>query len=83
MAVAKIVLPQHFGVATLQELRILLVEGSKMCTFLQGEVFELQHSEVGVLLEGFVKQEGSSEILAAPVGLVFHNGEADPAAKGI
>lgn len=68
-------LAQQFDVVSLQEMRSIIMEGSTMRTFLRGEVFELAPHEVGILLEGFAKKEGSNEILAAPAGLTFSNGE--------
>jgi hypothetical protein len=81
LALAKIVLAPQFDMATLQEMRALVMEGSNMRTFLRGEVFKLENREAGLLLEGFVKQEGSTEILAAPVGLVLKTPLPSPAGQ--
>ncbi|XP_024361415.1 sodium/hydrogen exchanger 8 isoform X2 [Physcomitrium patens] len=69
LAVAKIVLGPQFDMATLQDIRALVMEGSSMRIFLRGEVFELRHKEMGLLLEGFVRQENSTELITAPAGL--------------
>ncbi|KAG0575636.1 hypothetical protein KC19_5G019200 [Ceratodon purpureus] len=71
LAVAKIVLALQFEKATLQEMRALVMEGSFMRIFLRGEIFELRYKEIGILLEGFVKQEDSTDIITAPAGLTL------------
>ncbi|KAG0600449.1 hypothetical protein M758_11G035100 [Ceratodon purpureus] len=79
LAVAKIVLASQFDRATLQEIRALVAECSSMRIFLRGEVFELRHREMGVLLEGFVRQESSTEIITAPAGLILKTPLPSPA----
>lgn len=81
LAVAKIVLASQFDRATLQEIRALVAECSSMRIFLRGEVFELRHREMGVLLEGFVRQENSTEIITAPAGLILRTPLLSPAGQ--
>jgi hypothetical protein len=81
LAVAKIVLAAQFDGATLQEIRALVAESSSMRIFLRGEVFELRHREMGVLLEGFVRQENSTEIVTAPAGLILKTPLLSPAGQ--
>jgi hypothetical protein len=71
LAVAKIVLALQFEKATLQEMRALVMEGSSMRIFLRGEIFELRYKEIGMLLEGFIRQENSTEIITAPAALAL------------
>ena len=52
-------------------MRALVMEGSFMRIFLRGEIFELRYKEIGILLEGFVKQEDSTDIITAPAGLTL------------
>lgn len=42
-----------------------------MRTYIRGEVIEVEVSKIGILLEGFVKQEGKDDVIGAPAGL--HN----------
>lgn len=81
LAVSKIVLAPQFEKATLQEMRALVMEGSSMRIFLRGEVFELRHREIGVLLEGFVRQDKSTEIITAPAGLMLKTPLPSPAGQ--
>lgn len=71
LAVAKIVLVLQFEKATLQEMRALVMEGSSMRIFLRGEIFELRYKEIGMLLEGFIRQENSTEIITAPAAIAL------------
>lgn len=68
--VAKIVMPQWFESITMQELRAAMVEGAGSKTYINGEVIEIRHGEVGVLLEGHLKVHGKGAIISAPAGLV-------------
>ncbi|KAI5075495.1 hypothetical protein GOP47_0009571 [Adiantum capillus-veneris] len=76
LAVAKILLPEDFERTALQELRVLTMERSIMRIYLKGEVIGIIPGEVGFLLEGFLKQEGTEEILVAPCALTNNPGEA-------
>lgn len=75
LAVAKILLPEQFEGITIQELRVFVMEGSTIRTYLWGEVIDILQGEIGILLEGFLKEEGKNEIIAAPSGLTFLNRE--------
>lgn len=70
LAVAKILLPEHFEEIAIQELRALVMERSIMTTYLRGEIIDILPGKVGFLLEGFLKQEGKDEIIAAPCVLI-------------
>lgn len=83
LAVSKVVLAPQFEKATLQEMRALVMEGSSMRIFLRGEVFELRHKKIGMLLEGFVRQENSTEIITAPAGLMLKTPLPSPAGKSV
>eukprot|EP01018_Ginkgo_biloba_P028675 Gb_12290 [translate_table: standard] len=82
IVVAKLVLPQQFEEMSMQELRVLVLERSTMHTFLTGEVIEILPYDVGIILEGFVKQESKEESLAAPAALVPVNTEHHLASAG-
>lgn len=71
LAVVKILLPERFEGVTMQELRVLVMDGSTMRTYLWGEVIDILQGQVGILLEGFLKQVGKNEIIAAPAALTF------------
>ena len=60
----------------MQELRALSMDRSIMRIYLQGEVIDILPAQVGLLLEGFLKQEGRDEILIAPCILRSNNGES-------
>eukprot|EP00249_Psilotum_nudum_P020794 c27850_g1_i1 orf=499-4035(-) len=75
LAVTKIVLPKLFEAMTMQELRMIMLEGSTMRIFLWGEVIDFRPGEIGILLEGFLKQEGKEEIITAPAALMSSNTE--------
>ena len=60
----------------MQELRALSMDRSIMRIYLQGEVIDILPAQVGLLLEGFLKQEGRDEILIAPCVLRSNNGES-------
>ncbi|BBN12428.1 Na+:H+ antiporter [Marchantia polymorpha subsp. ruderalis] len=81
LVVAKIVLPQQFEAITMQELRALIAEGSNLCTYIRGETIELEIGRIGILLEGFIKQEGKDDVIGAPAGLLTKT-EVIPTSKG-
>ena len=60
----------------MQELRALSMDRSIMRIYLQGEVIDILPAQVGLLLEGYLKQEGRDEILVAPYVLRSNNGES-------
>lgn len=70
MVVAKLLLPQQFEEMSMQEMRALVLERSMMRTYLRGEMIEILPCNVGILLEGFVKQESRDESIASPSALV-------------
>ncbi|CAM6099086.1 unnamed protein product [Calypogeia fissa] len=70
LVIAKLVIPQHFETVTLQEFRALMIEGSNMRTYIRGEVIEVEYGKIGILLEGFVKQEDKNDVISAPAGLL-------------
>ncbi|KAL3682883.1 hypothetical protein R1sor_000905 [Riccia sorocarpa] len=70
LVVAKLVLPQVFENITMQELRTLVAERSDMRTYIRGETVELEIGKTGILLEGFLKQEGKDDVVGAPAGFV-------------
>ena len=59
-------------------MRALVMEGSSMRIFLRGEIFELRYKEMGMLLEGFVRQENSTEIITVPAGLTSKTSVPSP-----
>ena len=69
-------LPEVFEEIPLQELRALAMNRSIMRIYLQGEIIDILPAQVGLLLEGFLKQEGREEILIAPCVLKSNNGES-------
>ena len=60
----------------MQELRALSMDRSIMRIYLQGEVIDILPAQVGLLLEGYLKQGGRDEILVAPYVLRSNNGES-------
>ncbi|KAH7430443.1 hypothetical protein KP509_09G099400 [Ceratopteris richardii] len=66
LAVTKILMPERFEGSPLHDLRVLIMERCIMRIYLKGEIIEISPGEVGFLLEGFVKKEGTEEILMAP-----------------
>ncbi|KAL2611522.1 hypothetical protein R1flu_023214 [Riccia fluitans] len=73
LVVAKLVVPQQFENITMQELRTLVAEASSMRTYIRGETVELEVGKIGILLEGFLKQEGKDDVIGAPAGLVSNS----------
>ncbi|XP_078441108.1 sodium proton exchanger, putative (NHX7) (SOS1) isoform X2 [Wolffia australiana] len=69
--VAKLLLPMVFEKLSLQDLRVLIAEKSTMKIYIRGEVMELRHNSVCILLEGFVKAQGSHlDLIGAPAVLL-------------
>lgn len=76
IVLAKLFLPQVFDKMTMQDLRVLVAERSTMSVYLRGETFELPHFSAGILLEGFVKLQGShEELLHSPAALLPYHGD--------
>ncbi|KAL5554424.1 hypothetical protein UlMin_041825 [Ulmus minor] len=78
----KIFLPQIFEKMTMQDLRALVAERSIMNIYIRGETIEIPHHSIGFLLEGFIKTQGSLELITSPTALLplhgyqsFHNPE--------
>ncbi|XP_050375031.1 sodium/hydrogen exchanger 8 isoform X3 [Argentina anserina] len=71
----KLLLPQKFENMAMQDLRILVAERSTMTIYLSGEVVEIPHRSIGILLEGFVKSQGiQEEIITSPAPLLSSHG---------
>lgn len=54
----------------MQDLRVLVAERSTMNIYIRGEAFEIPQHSIGFLLEGFVKAQGSQELLTSPAALL-------------
>lgn len=46
-----------------------MAERSTMSTYLSGESFEVPQNMIGFILEGFIKTQGTLEIITAPAAL--------------
>ena len=55
----------------MRDLRVLVVEGSVMTMYIQGETIEIPRHSIGFLLEGFVKSPGIQEELIASPAVLF------------
>ena len=66
----KLLLPQIFEKRAMQDLRALVAERSTMTIYIRGETIEIPHHSIGLLLEGFIKPEGSQELVASPSALL-------------
>lgn len=75
IVIAKLLLPQMFEKMTMQELRGLVAERSKMNIYIRGEIIEIGHNSVGFLLEGFIMtQDGQQDLITSPAVLLpSHN----------
>eukprot|EP00252_Welwitschia_mirabilis_P008895 TRINITY_DN21146_c0_g1_i2.p1 TRINITY_DN21146_c0_g1~~TRINITY_DN21146_c0_g1_i2.p1 ORF type:complete len:1146 (+),score=210.80 TRINITY_DN21146_c0_g1_i2:272-3709(+) len=78
MVVAKLVLPDQFEDMSMQEMRALVLEHSTMRCYLRGETIEILPKEIAILLEGYVRQEGSNEQTVSPAGLLYMQPEHRP-----
>lgn len=65
----KLLLPQIFEKMTMHDLRTLVAERSSMSTYITGETFDLPQNMIGLLLEGFIKTQGTLELITAPAAL--------------
>lgn len=71
VTIAKLLLPQTFEEMAMQELRTLIAERSTMKIFISGEIIEIHQHVIGFILEGFVRTQGSQEVLiTSPAALV-------------
>ncbi|XP_010527835.1 PREDICTED: sodium/hydrogen exchanger 7 isoform X2 [Tarenaya hassleriana] len=75
IVLAKLLLPQIFEKVTMQELRALVAESSKLTTYVSGETIEITHNCIGLLLEGFIKSSlgRQEELIASPAALLPSN----------
>ncbi|XP_022955956.1 sodium/hydrogen exchanger 7 isoform X2 [Cucurbita moschata] len=71
IVLAKLLLPQVFERIEMRDLRVLVVEGSVMTMYIQGETIEIPRHSIGFLLEGFVKSPGIQEELIASPAVLF------------
>ncbi|GAU13794.1 hypothetical protein TSUD_83030 [Trifolium subterraneum] len=67
---SKLLLPQTFEKLTMQDLRALIAERSEMTIYIRGETIEIPYHSVAFLLEGYIKTQGSQELVTAPAALV-------------
>ncbi|PON79235.1 Cation/H+ exchanger, CPA1 family [Parasponia andersonii] len=66
----KLLLPQIFEKITMQDLRGLVAESSIMTIYIRGEMIEIPHHSIGFLLEGFIKTQGTQELITSPSALL-------------
>ncbi|KAI3717522.1 hypothetical protein L1987_69197 [Smallanthus sonchifolius] len=66
---SKLLVPQIFEKMTMHDLRTLVAQRSTMSTYISGESFELPQDMIGLLLEGFIKTQGTLELITAPAAL--------------
>ena len=66
---SKLLLPQIFEKMAMHDLRTLVAERSTMSTYITGECFEIPQNMIGLLLEGFIKTQGTLELITAPAAL--------------
>ncbi|KAH9794274.1 Sodium/hydrogen exchanger 7 [Citrus sinensis] len=75
IALSRILLPQIFEKLTMQDMRALIAERSKMTTCLRGEIIEIPYHCIGFLLEGFIKTHGlQEELITPPAALIPSQG---------
>nr|XP_034911299.1 sodium/hydrogen exchanger 7-like isoform X4 [Populus alba] len=70
IVLAKLLHPQVFEKMPMQELRVLVAQGSVITTYIRGETIEVPHHYLGFLLEGFIKAHGFNELIASPAVLL-------------
>ncbi|KAG6757580.1 hypothetical protein POTOM_037898 [Populus tomentosa] len=70
IVLAKLLHPQVFEKMPMQELRVLVAQGSVITTYIRGEIIEVPHHSLGFLLEGFIKAHGFNELIASPAVLL-------------
>ncbi|KAM6567523.1 hypothetical protein CsatA_026651 [Cannabis sativa] len=66
----KLLVPQIFEKMAMQDLRALVAERSIMTIYIRGETIEIPHHSMGFLLEGFVKTQGTQELITSPAALL-------------
>ncbi|XP_024527441.1 sodium/hydrogen exchanger 8 [Selaginella moellendorffii] len=81
LPVLKIILPDFFEAMPMHELRVI-VQNSSMISFIRGEIIEVPVCEIGLLIEGFIKQDGENEIIGAPAGIVCPSHETERKVSG-
>ena len=64
--VAKLLLPTVFEKFTMQDLRALIAEKSRMKIYIRGELVEPRGNSIFILLEGFIKAQGCHVDLIGP-----------------
>lgn len=70
LIISKILLPQIFEKLSMHELRALVAERSSMNIYLRGETIVVQSNSIGLLLEGFVRNEDAmQEFITSPAAL--------------
>ncbi|KAL9457070.1 hypothetical protein AB3S75_006164 [Citrus x aurantiifolia] len=75
IALSRLLLPQIFEKLTMQDMRALIAERSKMTTCLRGEIIEIPYHCIGFLLEGFIKTHGlQEELITPPAALIPSQG---------
>ncbi|XP_043695377.1 sodium/hydrogen exchanger 8 isoform X2 [Telopea speciosissima] len=72
---AKLLLPQIFEKMSMQELRALVVERSIMNRYIGGETVEIPIHSIGLLLDGFMKNQDVQELITSPATLLPSYGE--------
>nr|CAD20320.1 putative Na/H antiporter [Cymodocea nodosa] len=76
IVIAKLLLPPVFEKLSLQEVRGLIAERSRMNIYISGEFIEIPHNSVCILLEGFLKtQDAHKSLIASPAVLLPSNVE--------
>ncbi|KAI4357384.1 hypothetical protein L6164_001336 [Bauhinia variegata] len=67
---SKLLLPQIFGKLAMQDLRALVAERSEITIRIRGETIEIPRHSIGILLEGYVKTQGSEKLVTSPAALL-------------
>ncbi|KAK7260474.1 hypothetical protein RIF29_26548 [Crotalaria pallida] len=71
---SKLLLPHIFEKLTMQDLRTLAAKRSVMTIYIRGETIEIPRHSVALLLEGYVKTQGSQEPVTSPAALLPSHG---------
>ncbi|KAL9674096.1 hypothetical protein QQ045_030366 [Rhodiola kirilowii] len=67
VVLAKLLHPQIFENIAMPEVRSLVAERSEMSVYIRGEIVEIPNHSIGLLLEGFIKRQGTNdELITAP-----------------
>ncbi|GMN38291.1 hypothetical protein TIFTF001_007530, partial [Ficus carica] len=69
IVLVKLLLPQLIEKRAMQDLRALIAERSSMTIYIRGETVEIPHHSIGLLLEGFIKTQGTQELITSPAAL--------------